>query len=100
MRIVVDTNVLISAASRWVNVPHDIAELAYSPDADDDQFIHAAIAAKAELLITGDQDSMVLIKKMQGNHQFLVCKPAEDLVLLFCNFLNAIKNIAEYARAY
>jgi predicted nucleic acid-binding protein len=45
-------------------------------------FIQAAIAAEAALLITGDQDLLVLAKSLNDNHQLVVCKPAEALGIL------------------
>ena len=72
----------VSAAAIWVNVPQSIADAAYSRDLDDDKFIHAAIAAHADLLITGDQDLLVLAENLRVSHQLLVCKPAEALGLL------------------
>lgn len=46
----------LSGLARWVEVPETIAANLYSRDADDDKFIHAALVARASLLITGDQD--------------------------------------------
>ena len=42
----------ISAAAIWLEVPQDVADARLCSDADDDMFIHAAIAAEAKLLIT------------------------------------------------
>jgi uncharacterized protein len=72
----------ISAAAVWVEVSQNIADVAYSRDADDDMFIHAAIAAGATLLITGDQDLLVLADKLKDMHGVVVCKPAEALSLI------------------
>jgi putative PIN family toxin of toxin-antitoxin system len=69
----------ISAAAIWVDVPQFIASTTYSRDANDDMFIHAAIAAEATLLITGDQDLLVLAKSLSNSHQLVVCKPAQAL---------------------
>ncbi|MBI3370322.1 MAG: putative toxin-antitoxin system toxin component, PIN family [Betaproteobacteria bacterium] len=49
-----------SALSHWVEVPPEIAAQAFCRDADDDKFIHAALAAKAPWLVTGDQDLLDL----------------------------------------
>ena len=49
----------IRAAAIWTDVSQGIADARYSRDADDDMFIHAAIAAQAKLLVTGDQDLLV-----------------------------------------
>lgn len=46
----------IKAAALWVDVPTDIAAVAHSRDPDDDKFVHAALAANAPWLVTGDQD--------------------------------------------
>jgi uncharacterized protein len=49
-----------NAAAHWVEVAADIASLTYCRDADDDKFLHAALAASATWLVTGDQDLLVL----------------------------------------
>ncbi len=72
----------ISAAAIWVDVPQDIANARYCRDADDDMFIHAALAAKATWLVTGDQDLLVLAENLNKDHRLLVCKPAMALNLL------------------
>ena len=72
----------VSAAAIWVHVPQSIADAAYSRDADDDMFIHAAIAAKAKLVITGDQDLLVLAKSLNDSHELVICKPAYALGLI------------------
>ncbi len=46
----------IKAAALWVDVPTDIAAVAHSRDPEDDKFVHAALAANAPWLVTGDQD--------------------------------------------
>jgi uncharacterized protein len=69
----------ISAASIWVEVPQGIADVAYSRDADDDMFIHAAITAEATLLVTGDQDLLVLANSLNDSHQLLIFKPADAI---------------------
>ena len=72
----------ISAAAIWVEVPQSIADVAYSRDADDDMFIHAALAAEGELLITGDQDLLVMAKSLNDSHKLIICKPAYALGLI------------------
>ena len=72
----------ISAAAVWVDVPQSIAHETYSRDADDDMFIHAALAAEAALLITGDQDLLVLAKGLSDSHKLVICKPAYAINLL------------------
>jgi uncharacterized protein len=49
-----------NAAAHWAEVAADIASVAYCRDADDDKLIHAALAASATWLVTGDQDLLVL----------------------------------------
>ncbi len=51
-RLLQDTNAL----AHWVEVPPAIAAQKFCRDADDDKFIHAALAAEAPWLVTGDQD--------------------------------------------
>lgn len=50
----------LSAAAHWTEVSAEVAKQAYCRDADDDKFIHAAIAASAAWLVTGDQDLLVV----------------------------------------
>lgn len=50
----------IDAIACWVNVPSAISEKTYCRDRDDDKFIHAALAAQASLLVTGDNDLLCL----------------------------------------
>lgn len=50
----------LSAAAMWVEVPAAIAAVAFSRDQDDDKFIHAALAAQATWLVTGDQDLLTV----------------------------------------
>ena len=44
------------ALAHWVEIPARLAEQAWCRDADDDKFIHTALAASAAWLVTGDQD--------------------------------------------
>lgn len=48
------------ALSQWVDIPADMATQRFSRDADDDKFIHTALAASALWLVTGDQDLLVI----------------------------------------
>ncbi len=48
----------------WIDVPPTIAARSFSRDADDDKFIHAALAAESAWLITGDQDLLVLAESV------------------------------------
>lgn len=50
----------VDALACWVTVPPGIAAKTFCRDADDDKFIHAALAAKATLLVTGDEDLLCL----------------------------------------
>ena len=72
----------VSAAAIWVEVPQSIANAAYSRDAGDDMYIQAAIAAEATLLVTGDQDLLVLAKSLNDSYKLIVCKPAYALSLV------------------
>jgi len=46
----------VNALAYWVDVPAKIASRKFCRDADDDKFIHAALAAEAPWLVTGDRD--------------------------------------------
>jgi putative PIN family toxin of toxin-antitoxin system len=46
----------LNGAAHWVELPAGIAAQRYCRDADDDKFIHVALAAGAAWLITGDRD--------------------------------------------
>ena len=72
----------LSAAAIWVEVPQSIANATYSRDAEGDMFIQAAIAAEAILLVTGNQDLLVLAKSMNDSHKLVICKPAYALGLV------------------
>lgn len=50
----------VDALAHWVSVPPTIAAQAFCRDADDDKFIHTALAAKVNLLVTGDEDLLCL----------------------------------------
>lgn len=45
-----------NAAAHWVTIAPGTAAQPWSRDADDDKFIHTALAASAPWLVTGDQD--------------------------------------------
>jgi putative PIN family toxin of toxin-antitoxin system len=55
----------IKAAAMWIDVPTDITAVAHSRDQDDDKFVHAALAANAPWLVTGDQD-LLSLKPLPG----------------------------------
>ena len=54
----------IESISHWVDVSPAIAATQWSRDAQDDKFIHAALAAKVAWLATGDQDLLVLSESL------------------------------------
>lgn len=49
-----------SAAACWVDIPGEIASRKECRDAEDDKFIHAALAAYASWLVSGDQDLLAV----------------------------------------
>lgn len=55
----------LSAIAFWVEPPPDIASQRHSRDPDDDKFIHAALAARAHWLVSGDQD-LLTVPAMAG----------------------------------
>ena len=59
------------ALALWVKPAAPIAAMAYCRDADDDKFIHAALAANASWLVTGDQDLLVLAAGFESNGSIL-----------------------------
>ena len=50
----------VNAAALWAAVSTDLAAQRYSRDPDDDAFVHAAIAADACAIVSGDSDLLVL----------------------------------------
>jgi uncharacterized protein len=53
------------ALAAWVAPQVGITSKAYNRDPDDDKFIHAAIAASAPWLVSGDQDLLVLASSFE-----------------------------------
>lgn len=49
-----------SAAAHWVEIPQNLRVQAWCRDVDDDKFIHAALAAQAGWLVSGDQDLLTM----------------------------------------
>ena len=49
-----------AAIAHWAAVPPALAQQTYCRDADDDPFIHAAVAGHAGWLVSGDQDLLAL----------------------------------------
>ena len=54
----------IQSIALWVDVPPTTAAQTFCRDAADDKFIHAALAAPAAWLVTGDQDLLVLAERV------------------------------------
>ncbi len=50
----------LNSLACWITVPPAISAQAFCRDADDDKMIHAALAAQATLLVTGDDDLLCL----------------------------------------
>ena len=50
----------LEATVFWIDIPPTLAANRYSRDASDDMFIHAAFAANAICLVTGDSDLLCL----------------------------------------
>lgn len=76
-RILHDAN----AAAHWVSIAADMAAQTYSRDPDDDKFIHAALAAAAPWLITGDQDLLTVRAEIGVR----IVTPAQALQMMdFC----------------
>ena len=50
----------LNAVAHWVDVPQEVAKQRHCRDADDDKFIHTALAAAAHWLVTGDQDLLAV----------------------------------------
>lgn len=48
------------SCSLWTKLDPEARNAVYSRDPDDDKFIHTALAGKADVLISGDQDLLVL----------------------------------------
>lgn len=70
----------MDAAAHWIIVPREIALQTFCRDANDDMFIHAALAAGADWLMTGDQDLLVLSENLLASGVRIV-SPADALQL-------------------
>lgn len=66
-----------NALARWTEVPAAIAAQKFCRDAEDDKFVHAALAAQAAWLITGDQDLL----QMPAVNGLRILTPAAALQL-------------------
>lgn len=73
----------LDAVARWVDPPKDIVAQAFCRDADDDKFIHAALAADATLLISGDDDLLCLhpLEKMPPLPRIHAGRPSWQICL-------------------
>jgi len=70
----------IDAVAYWVEVPQKISVQTFCRDADDDKFIHAALVAGADWLVTGDKDLLVLSESLLTSGVRIV-SPADALQL-------------------
>lgn len=70
----------IDTVAFWVDVPQNISAQTYCRDADDDKFIHAALVAGADWLVTGDKDLLVLSDNMLASGIRIV-SPADAIQL-------------------
>ncbi len=64
------------AAGVWIDVPAAVAARTFSRDADDDKFLHLALAGRADLLVSGDRDLLDL-SAVEG---IAIVTPAEACV--------------------
>ncbi len=70
------------ALGYWVGISSDIATQRFSRDADDDKFIHTAMAGSALWLVTGDQDLLVI----KADFGVRIVAPAQALLMEdFCS---------------
>lgn len=69
------------AVAHWANIPPDVAAQRFSRDADDDKFIHTAIAGQALWLVSGDDDLLVIASDVA----LRIVAPAQALLMKdFC----------------
>lgn len=64
----------------WVEVPPAVAARKFCRDPADDQMIHAALAAEAPWLVTGDRDILVLSASLAAQG-VKILSPADALAL-------------------
>jgi len=67
-------------AALWFDVSPQIAKQVFCRDADDDKFIHAALASNADWLVTGDKDLLVLAETLLASGIRIV-SPADAMQL-------------------
>lgn len=65
------------ALGHWVDISPDLAAQRFSRDADDDKFIHTAMAGAALWLVTGDQDLLVI----EADFGVRIVAPAQALLM-------------------
>ncbi len=70
----------VDTAAFWFDVPPQIAGQKFCRDADDDKFIHAALASNADWLISGDRDLLVLADSLSASGVRIV-SPADAMQL-------------------
>lgn len=70
----------VDTAAIWIDVSPQIAQRAFCRDADDDKFIHAALASNADWLVTGDKDLLVLSEALLASGVRIV-SPADAMQL-------------------
>jgi len=70
----------IDTIAYWVDVPQQATGQTFYRDADDDKFIHAALAAAADWLVTGDKDLLVLFESLLASGVRII-SPADALLL-------------------
>ncbi|MEZ5673106.1 MAG: putative toxin-antitoxin system toxin component, PIN family [Thiotrichaceae bacterium] len=51
---------LLNATAYWYEIPPEISQLKFSRDPKDDPFIHLALTAQCQRLISGDEDLLCL----------------------------------------
>ena len=63
----------VQALAHWVEVPRAAAAQGWCRDADDDKFIHTALAAQAAWLVTGD----LVLLSVQAPEGLQILTPAD-----------------------
>lgn len=66
----------LESIAHWTDVPNRVAGKAFSRDADDDKFLHVALAAASGWLVTGDRDLLVLADSL-AQHGVRIVSPAQ-----------------------
>lgn len=68
----------VLALAHWVEVPREVAAQVWCRDTDDDKFIHAALAARAPWVVTGNLDLL----SVQAPEGLQILTPADALAEL------------------